>query len=125
VRFIEIKEGKKEKKRNVDRLTYETRLLEMVAVFNVELPRFLPMMKQMKPPEITRRIWWRSLKYTDSPEIARRKTVPRTCSQTKMVPLRNRQFTATVLRTCEAKFEQPGGSQDVPFGGKWRGGYAA
>jgi hypothetical protein len=34
---------------------------------------------------------------------------------------RNRRFTATVLRTCERKFEQPGGSREVPFEGKRRG----
>jgi hypothetical protein len=31
---------------------------------------------------------------------------------------RNRRFTAMILWTCEAKFEQPGGSQKAPFGGK-------
>jgi hypothetical protein len=38
---------------------------------------------------------------------------------------RIRRYTAAVPRSCEAKFEQPGGSQEVTFGGKWRGGCGA
>jgi hypothetical protein len=34
---------------------------------------------------------------------------------------RNWWYTAPVPRSCELEFEQPGGSQDVPYGGKWRG----
>jgi hypothetical protein len=34
-------------------------------------------------------------------------------------------YTAAVPRSCEAKFEQPGGSRSVWFEGKWRRGCGA